>query len=347
MKKPIVRAPTIDRSFVRGFRLYKEGFRVIFPATLLAMIVNTLSSGVCGGAMSCGVLAISLAILRGKTPRPVVGDVFNGFARCFVPSLAIVAMTLLLHYAINAGCGGGALWMPLVVVSRLAEFFLDTAVSFWMLTLVVDQGASFREVLTMPLGLLRDRRLWSVFVIALVASGLSALGFAAFGVGAFFTKPISYCIIAAAYEEAYGGAPFGGQAGPCVREPTESRSPALVLACFALAFAIVALNHAVGAPHCLLKESLGIPCPTCGTAKAVAVALGGDVVEGFWVQPLGLVVAVAAVPAALFSAFSARFRLLISRLARDNRTWVHVAIALLVNWGFVLLRWVLSNGKCS
>ena len=66
----------------------------------------------------------------------------------------------------------------------------------------------------MPLKLLGDKRFWSIVLVAFVASLLGCVGAVACGIGIFVTLPFAYCMIAAAYEEAYAGEAPSAAAAP-------------------------------------------------------------------------------------------------------------------------------------
>ena len=51
---------------------------------------------------------------------------------------------------------------------------------------------------------------------------------------------------------------------------------------------------AVG-PPCMLRTITGIPCPLCGTTRAVTAAVHGDLLGSLWFNPAGLLVVVTAV----------------------------------------------------
>ena len=71
-----------------------------------------------------------------------------------------------------------------------------------------------------PIKLLRDKRFWSIVLVTFVASLLGGLGAIACGIGLFATLPFAFCMIAAAYEEAYGAA------APVAVEPPAAEPPA-------------------------------------------------------------------------------------------------------------------------
>ena len=78
----------------------------------------------------------------------------------------------------------------------------------------------------MPLKLLRDKRFWSIVLVAFVASLVGCVGAVACGIGIFVTLPFAYCMVAAAYEEAYSeGEPAAAEA-PAAPAPAADETPA-------------------------------------------------------------------------------------------------------------------------
>ena len=62
----------------------------------------------------------------------------------------------------------------------------------------------------------------------------------------------------------------------------------------ALGYAWVAFSGAVseaGSP-CLFRWLTGVPCPACGSTRALRVLLQGDVTQAFLINPNGIVLAV-------------------------------------------------------
>jgi hypothetical protein len=53
-------------------------------------------------------------------------------------------------------------------------------------------------------------------------------------------------------------------------------------------------HTALGLPACGFQQTLGIPCPSCGMTTSWAWFVRGDILRSFWVQPMGMVLAVMA-----------------------------------------------------
>jgi hypothetical protein len=59
-----------------------------------------------------------------------------------------------------------------------------------------------------------------------------------------------------------------------------------------LTFNIVSVQSGRGTTEvCLVKKFTTIPCPSCGTTRAVVSLLHGDFVESFFINPFGIIVA--------------------------------------------------------
>ena len=101
----------------------------------------------------------------------------------------------------------------------------------------------------------------------------------------------------------------------------------------------VALAHVFGLTLCPLKRLLGVPCPTCGTTRAVVLLLRGDVCGAFALQPLAMAVAVLLAPALAVARVvvgGARLKRRFAALARRPLFWWIVVLAVLANWCHVI-----------
>jgi hypothetical protein len=91
---------------------------------------------------------------------------------------------------------------------------------------------------------------------------------------------------------------------------------------------------------CLMKRSTGIPCPGCGLTRSWILAAQGRPGASFHQHRLGLVLmAWVALEGSLRGVWLAvgRARTLLDRmLPWVDRLAIPIAVAMLVNWGFVL-----------
>ena len=209
MVKGLTGGAEIGSCFKRGFDVYKKNFVPICVGMFLAGLIGTLSCGICTGALFCGLIAMILKAMRADNAELKIGDVFQGFSKYFLPALAgLIVLGLINQIAITVlTCIPVIGWLALIPASAALG-----AAMVWSLFLVTDQGATAGEAITVPLKLLGDKRFWSVVLVSFLASLAGCLGLIACGIGVLVTMPFAYCVIAAAFEEAYaGGAPAANE----------------------------------------------------------------------------------------------------------------------------------------
>ena len=202
MLKELKSGANLGSSFNRGWAIYKKNFLPIFLATLLALVIGGVSCGICIAPLMCGVFAMIFTALRSDDAKLNAGDVFKGFQKflpAFVASLVLGIISSIANTVFMAIPIVG--WIALIVVC----YAVLPTVTIWSLMLVADQDASIGDAIVVPLKLLGDKRFWSVVLVSFVAGIVGGLGAIALGIGILVTLPLAYCIIAAAYEEAYAG----------------------------------------------------------------------------------------------------------------------------------------------
>jgi Protein of unknown function (DUF2752) len=117
------------------------------------------------------------------------------------------------------------------------------------------------------------------------------------------------------------------------------RAPMIALAVWlGLLVATVSASAAMNRPVvlCSFRKLTGLPCPSCGATRGVLRILHGELVGGFLMNPLVMVVlAILAAGFALRLTFGLKPRLEVNR--REKWVLISVGIALLLaNWAFVL-----------
>lgn len=200
--REITGRPTVGDCFNRGLELYKRNFAPIFVGSLLAGLISVVTLGICAAPMSCGLFAMILAAMRGtKSPEP--GDVFGQFDKFLPAFLAVLVLGV-----VNAAVSTVLAAVPVLGwIANIAWGVAMAAATQWALLLIVDQGASVGDAITTPLKLVLDKRFWPVILVIYVASLVAAAGLLLLLVGILFTAPLAGCIVAAAYETAYGARP--------------------------------------------------------------------------------------------------------------------------------------------
>ncbi len=95
------------------------------------------------------------------------------------------------------------------------------------------------------------------------------------------------------------------------------------------------------APDCVFKAMTGIPCPTCGSTRAVILLSQGHLLSAFRVNPATSAVVVAALVAFLCRMIALAFDLPGVRIGlsdqEKNLVRVSAVLALLLNWSYLII----------
>ena len=114
----------------------------------------------------------------------------------------------------------------------------------------------------------------------------------------------------------------------------------------ALLSAVVAMERAVGddVVVCRFRALTGIPCPTCGSTRALLALGRGRVFEALTHNPLAVTAGVFGM-AWLVARVGFGRRLSVSPAVRSRgHLWLAAAVLLLANWGYVIVRhWEHAN----
>ena len=209
MIKELKSGAAVGSTFNRGLEIYKKNFVTLLLATLIAAVIGSVTCGICTAPLFCGVFAMILAAMRNDGATLQVGDIFKGFQK-FMPafvSALVLWLVYFLVYLVLAATVVGLILLPVLCA-------VYAALCSWSLLLVADQNATIGDAILVPLKLLGDKRFWSIILVVFVAGLIASLGLVACGIGFFVTLPFAYCMIAAAYEEAYSGAAPAAAAAP-------------------------------------------------------------------------------------------------------------------------------------
>ena len=223
MVKELKRGAGVGSTFDRGLAVYKKNFVPLLVATLLAVVIGGITCGICAAPLFCGLFAMILTALRSPEATLQIGDVFKGFQNflpAFVSCLVIGAINSIACSVLMVVPVLG--WVAVIVIGYAAL----PAVVLWAQLLVADQDASIGDAILVPLKLLGDKRFWSVILVAFVACLLGSLGVVACGIGLFVTLPFAYCMVAAAYEEAYAEGEPAAAAPAAPDAPAAAAAPA-------------------------------------------------------------------------------------------------------------------------
>jgi uncharacterized membrane protein len=183
-----------------GFNLYKANFGPLVLASLIAVVLGSVTVGILAGPLMAGLVLITLEILDKKEPELSGGSVFRGFDY-FLNSFLFVM-----------GWGVAILLTSLIVglipcIGQLAALFIIYgAQAFLMfgLFLIVDKKMDFWPASMESINTVKSN-FWLFLAFAVVAAIIGSVGAIACGIGVIFTIPIQVCILAVAYREVFNG----------------------------------------------------------------------------------------------------------------------------------------------
>ena len=182
-----------------GFILYKNNFGTLVLASVIALVLSTVTVGLLAGPMIAGLVIITLQLLRREEPKPDAGRVFRGFDH-FLNSFLFVAV-----WGIAILIGSFVLALFPVIGQLLSLFFIYAAQAFLMfgIYLIVDKQMNFRPASRESIQTVRTN-FWPLFGLSAIASIIGSVGAIAFVIGIVFTIPIQACILAVAYQQIFG-----------------------------------------------------------------------------------------------------------------------------------------------
>lgn len=184
----------------QGFNLYKNNFGTLVLASVIALVLSTITIGLLTGPMIAGLIIIALQLLRKETPKPDAGRVFRGF-RYFLN-----AFLFMLIWGLAILIGSIVLSIFPIIGHLLSLFFVYAAQAFLMfgLYLIVDKQRNFWPASQESIQTVKTN-FWPFFGFSAIASIIGSIGAIAFGIGIVLTVPIQVCILTVAYEEIFVG----------------------------------------------------------------------------------------------------------------------------------------------
>ena len=182
-----------------GFILYKNNFGTLVLASVIALVLSTVTVGLLAGPMIAGLVIITLQLLRREDPKPDAGRVFRGFDY-FLNSFLFVAV-----WGIAILIGSSILALFPVIGQLLSLFFIYASQAFLMfgIYLIVDKQMNFRPASRESIQTVRTN-FWPLFGLSAIASIIGSIGAIAFVIGIVLTIPIQACILAVAYQQIFG-----------------------------------------------------------------------------------------------------------------------------------------------
>jgi len=181
-----------------AFNLYRENFKTLVLASILVLVISTITAGILAGPMLAGLASLMLALRDKKEPKPEAGRVFKGFDY-FVPSFLFVAVWGIGIFSASFIVG------VIPFIGQLAALFVAYAAQAFLmfgLFLIVDRQMEFWPASQDSINTVKAN-FWPLFGLSIVAGFIGSLGAIALGVGVVFTIPIQGCILTVAYRKVY------------------------------------------------------------------------------------------------------------------------------------------------
>lgn len=125
--------------------------------------------------------------------------------------------------------------------------------------------------------------------------------------------------------------------------PSQWSSHLLLLGCAAVGWAMALLWNPITQPGpvcCLLRRSVGLPCPMCGMTRGVALCARGRFLEATWYNPLAVPLCLFALTLCLkwiFEIARKQSVTVVLRPAWNTGLWAVLYSAVLASWVYLLI----------
>lgn len=183
----------------QGWNLYKNNFGLLVLASVIALVLSTITIGILTGPMIAGLIIVTLQLLRKEEPKPDAGRVFKGFSY-FLNSLLFMVI-----WGLAILIGSAILSIFPIIGQLLSLFFIYAAQAFLMfgLYLIVDKQMNFWPASQESIQTVKTN-FWWFLLLSVIASIIGSIGAIVFGIGIVLTIPIQVCILAVAYQDIFG-----------------------------------------------------------------------------------------------------------------------------------------------
>ena len=190
---------SIESAFSDGWAIFKAHMGSAIGAVFLALLIGSLTCGICIPPLMCGVFMLADCWLTKRNPAAGAGSVFDGF-QVFLPSFCAA---LLLNLGLYILC---AVLMIVPIVGPLASMavsVIGAPLSVWVLVIVANRRIPCMKAIGLVLDATFHGKFWMPILVGLLANIVAAAGSLVCGIGFLFTLPLAYCIYAAAYRQLF------------------------------------------------------------------------------------------------------------------------------------------------
>ena len=180
-----------------GFNLYKNNFGTLVLASVIVLVLITVTLCILTGPMIAGLAIVTLQLLRKEHPKPDAGKVFRGFDY-FLNSFLLTVICIVALFLLALFPCIGQLLSP--IFACIGQAFL-----IFGIFLIVDKQMNFWPASMQIIHTVKTN-LWMFLVLMVVSSIIGSIGAIAFGIGIVLTIPIQVCILAVAYRDVFNEA---------------------------------------------------------------------------------------------------------------------------------------------
>ena len=180
-----------------GWQVYKENGALMSVASLIAIVISSITFGVLSGPLFMGLLGMAFKTMRGE--RPLIRDLFDWQGR-FLQSFLAGVVFLVAHLVLG-GAGSNSGFFNIVSLGAIP--FLSMLLGFTM-SLVLERGTSAIASLKQAAKVIFSRDAFMWWVVGLVFTAITFGGALACGIGVFVTLPWMISASAVAYRDVFG-----------------------------------------------------------------------------------------------------------------------------------------------
>ncbi len=176
----------------RGWALFQPNMGLMIIAGLIATLLSAATCGILSGPLAAGMFILVRRVIKNDPVKPQAGDIFKGFD--YFAQAFLVSVICLVASAV--------LWM-IPVLGQIAGL-LVASVMMWAMLFVVHQNMKAIDAFKKVFGYLKTGEFTMPLIFAILTCVVSGLGTIGCGIGIFFTIPLSFCMLACAYETLFG-----------------------------------------------------------------------------------------------------------------------------------------------
>ena len=190
----------IGEAVQAGWKLYTKHLGFILGVSIAGGLLTCATCAILAGPLMVGTFMILSRLLKGSTPPPAFGDLFGGFGK-FLDSFLLILVCGIALQVLNA------VLMLIPILGWLAALLLGIVsgpILTWSLLLITHRGMTWTQAVGLTVKETFNGRFTTQILAGVVAGLLGLLGVLLCGFGMLLTFPLSFCIYAAAYEQAFG-----------------------------------------------------------------------------------------------------------------------------------------------